>query len=140
VRVVVDANVAVEWAGPGPDTERALALLDAELVVPDLFFPEIANVLWKKVARGELTAAEADRAADTILALDMEVVPSATLSREALELACLIGHPAYDFHYAALARRLGVQMVTADARFVRKLRDVQPAPAWMGLVMALSSL
>ncbi|WP_051341458.1 type II toxin-antitoxin system VapC family toxin [Azospirillum halopraeferens] len=104
MRVVVDANVAIKWAVPEAGTERALRVLDADPVVPDLFFAEVANVLWKKVRRGELSDAEAASASEALLVLDYDVAPTASLLRTALDLACRTGHPAYDFHYVALAQ------------------------------------
>lgn len=57
-RVVVDASVAVKWYLPEEHTLAAVRLLDTGvgLVVPDLFFGEIGNVLWKWWRRGDLSS------------------------------------------------------------------------------------
>jgi len=57
---VVDASVAAKWLLPAaqePLVEQATHLLaqetegSADFIVPDLFWPEIGNVLWKAVRR-----------------------------------------------------------------------------------------
>ena len=60
--LVVDASVVIKWHVAEVHTESALRLLrdDAPpLHVLDLVFPEVGNVLWKKVRRRHLTEAEA---------------------------------------------------------------------------------
>jgi len=37
-----------------PDAQIAIKLLDHRLAAPDLLAPDCANILWKKVMRGEL--------------------------------------------------------------------------------------
>ncbi|WP_346294385.1 type II toxin-antitoxin system VapC family toxin [Sphaerothrix gracilis] len=47
---VIDANVAIKWVLPEVYSNRALSLLDNdqdEFLVPDFFFSEITNILWK---------------------------------------------------------------------------------------------
>ena len=72
-RLVIDASIAVKWVVPEPDCDRAEALRDHPLVAPDLLFAECANVLWKKVRRGELSKDEADIAAQTLGQADIAI-------------------------------------------------------------------
>lgn len=137
MRLVVDASVAVKWGVPEAESHLALPLLDAGIVVPDLIHAEIANVLWKKVMRGDLTADEAGEVARGLSQLDVEVHDTASLMIEALSLACDFRHPAYDFHYVALARRLDLPLVTADQRFIDDVRAVEEPPPWSGLLTPL---
>lgn len=137
MRLVVDASVAVKWGVPEADSHLALPLLDARIVVPDLVYAEIANVLWKKVMRGDLSIAEADAVARGLSLLEFEVHPSAPLMVEALDMACDLHHPAYDFHYVALARRLDLPLVTADRRFIDTVRQLDVPPAWSALLTPL---
>ena len=48
---VVDASVAIKWFFPQVYAENARRLLasDHNLLVPDLVFPEVGNILWKEV-------------------------------------------------------------------------------------------
>ena len=59
---VVGASVGVKWFVPEADAAFAQRLQDPahELHIPAFFDVEVANILWKKIQRGELTRAEAD--------------------------------------------------------------------------------
>lgn len=117
MKSVVDASVAAKWIAPEPDSPLAAALLDDELMVPDLLYAEVGNILWKKQLRGEMDPAAAQVGARWLLQVPMAVHASAGLLADALALAQQLQHPAYDCFYLALARRAGVTMVTADRRF-----------------------
>lgn len=60
---VVDANVVAKWFVPERLSEEAVRLLDErhELASPDLLWPELGSVLWKKARAGQLTGREAAR-------------------------------------------------------------------------------
>ncbi|WP_211175979.1 type II toxin-antitoxin system VapC family toxin [Brasilonema sp. UFV-L1] len=60
-RYVVDANVAIKWFLPQvyADDARRLLTGNHSLLVPDLLFPEVGNILWKEVRFGLGTAKEA---------------------------------------------------------------------------------
>ena len=78
--LVVDANVVIKWHVAEVHTDAALRLLrdDApELHSPDLVFPEVGNILWKKVRRGDLNEEEARRIARLVVAAPLTVHPSA---------------------------------------------------------------
>ena len=114
---VIDASVAAKWLAPESDSSLAEALLDDELIVPDLLFAEVGNILWKKQMRGEMDAAATQVGARWLLQVPVEVHDSAGLLTDALALALHLQHPAYDCFYLALARRADVPLVTADRRF-----------------------
>ena len=119
---VIDASVAAKWLAPEADSARAETLLDHELVVPDLFFTEVTNILWKKQVRGEMHAAAAAVAARWLLQVPIQVHETAPFMTEALELSTRFGHPAYDCFYLALARFVGSPMVTSDGRLFERLQ------------------
>jgi predicted nucleic acid-binding protein len=119
MRVVVDASVAVKWYLEEDHAAPARRLLDGtyELIVPDLFFMEIGNVLWKRWRRGEL---DDDVIAETLAALDR--VPCETRSARpllsgAMALATSLRRTVYASLYLALAIDTGARLVTADRRF-----------------------
>jgi predicted nucleic acid-binding protein len=122
-RVLVDASVAIKWVVEEPDSGKAILLLDRQLVAPDLLCAECGNILWKKVAKRELTAEEADLAAQAIERAEIEIVSMRPYLARALALANEYGHPAYDCVYLAVAEGLDLPIVTADTQLVNKLRQ-----------------
>lgn len=122
MKCVVDANIAIKWVMPEPDSNSALALLDHGLLAPALLLPECLNVLWHKRIKQELDEAESDVALAALVAAPIQWIPVAPLMKRVLELAVRLKHPAYDCTYLAAAIHVGVPMVTADGKFVRRLR------------------
>jgi predicted nucleic acid-binding protein len=76
---VIDASAAIKWVVAEPQSELALPLLDRPLAAPDLLCPEFANILWKKVRRGELTSAEMETAAQALRSADIVLHPTPRL-------------------------------------------------------------
>jgi predicted nucleic acid-binding protein len=125
---VVDASVAVKWVVPEPSSAAARALLgagrrgEADLIAPDLFVSEVANVIWKWGRRHPEIAADAVRATlAALLRVLPELVSSESLAQQALELARTFDYPTYDCLYVALALRDEATLVTADRRLLRTL-------------------
>lgn len=135
--VVVDASVAVKWLVSEPDSDLAAELLQLRLHAPDLLFPECANILWKKVARGQLTVDVLDVVVDALQAVDVTIHLSRMHLGPAVALACRLDHPAYDCFYLALAEALEMPFVTADDRLVRTVR-ASGAAGWGELVQPLA--
>lgn len=126
-RVVVDASVAVKWVVEESGTAEALEILERHsLSSPDLLVAECANILWKKVKRGELDEEEAVMAARLIQRSDVEILPTRALMERALNLGVELDHAAYDCIYLSLALENGWSFVTADERLVRKLERAFP--------------
>jgi predicted nucleic acid-binding protein len=122
--VVVDASVAVKWVIPEVLSDRADAIREQadHLLAPDLLLPEAANALWKKLIRREITAREAARALDLLMASGLDLRPSAPLLGRALGLARRLRRPVNDCVYLALAQREGATLVTADRRLLTGAR------------------
>jgi len=120
VSLVIDASIAIKWVMPEPDSGAALMLRRERLLAPDLLIAECANVLWKKVRRGEVHAAEAVLAARLLERADIHLQPMRTLIEPAERLAIALDHPAYDCFYLALAESIGSDFVTADRDLQRK--------------------
>lgn len=122
--LVLDASIAIKWIIEEEGTAQALALRGtAKLIAPDLLIAECANILWKKVRRGELLPDEAGLGARLLQASEIELVPMRMLLENATRLAVELDHPAYDCLYLELAIRRGCRMVTADERLIGKLRQ-----------------
>jgi predicted nucleic acid-binding protein len=120
---VVDANVVAKWFIPERLSEEAVRLLDEkhQLASPDLLWPELGSVLWKKVRAGQLTGPQAARIIQALDQFPVTVFPSRLILEGALEIALETGRSVYDSVYVALAVALECPLVTADERLVKGL-------------------
>lgn len=132
---VVDASAGIKWFVPEIDSDAALRLQDPahHLHVPSLFDVEVANTIWKKLRRAELSSAAADAIVAQLPLIPVPRHSDGPLVKAAFELAEKTGRTVYDSLYLALADRLGGQVVTADDRFVNALSGT----AWANLIVAL---
>jgi predicted nucleic acid-binding protein len=119
---VIDASVVIKWVVEENGTGQALALRHGgKLLAPELIVAECANILWKKVQRGQLSREEALLAARLLQGAEIELKPTRPLLEAATRIAIDLDHPAYDCLYLALAVDNDCQFVTADERLLRKL-------------------
>lgn len=139
-RVVVDASVAVKWCLPSQREEfvaQAEELLassrrdEIRFLVPDLFWVELANALWKAVRRAELSSSDAMSAISFVRDLDITTIPSADLVPQALDLAINHARTVYDSLYVALALESKSDLITADERLANALAARFPVK-WLG--------
>jgi predicted nucleic acid-binding protein len=125
-RILIDASVAIKWVVPEEGADIALALrLKFEFYAPELIIPEIANILWKKCQRGELSREEAALASELLANSGIAYISMGGLLAQATDLAIELGHPAYDCTYLAAAIMDGSPFVTADRRLIQKLTQQQ---------------
>jgi predicted nucleic acid-binding protein len=121
--LVIDASIAIKWVIEENGSNEAVALRATHrFVAPDLLNAECANILWKKVRRGELVEDEARLAASLLMQADVEMTATRPLLVPAMELALRLDHPAYDCIYLALAMQRRLQFVTADERLIATAR------------------
>ena len=113
--IVVDANIIACLLLPGTHTQNARAVFrrDPVWTAPLLWRSEVRNVLATTMRNKHLDLADATLAMNT--AIDLltggEYAVDSTL---VLELAHETGCSAYDCEYVALARELGVPLITED--------------------------
>jgi predicted nucleic acid-binding protein len=103
---VIDANVAIKWVLPEIHSDTALSILDNDddqLLVPDFFFSEITNILWKRIQRDELSLTDAKESLKSIQQVDFEIFSSYDLVAQALEISVEVKQAIYDCIYLALA-------------------------------------
>ena len=138
---VVDASVAIKLFLTEPLSDRADALFDhlansppARFYVPDLFFAECANILWKYVRHFGYSPDAARQNLSDLLHLPFRLASTADLVEDALNLAVTHDITIYDAVYVALGARLSLPVVTADEALVRRLTDakldVRPLTDW----------
>jgi predicted nucleic acid-binding protein len=125
---VVDASVGIKLFLVEPLAEVAERLFDqlavsplVPLYVPDLFYVECANILWKYVRRFGYPAENARQDVADLRALNLQVAATADVLETAFNLALQFEITTYDASYVALAQQLGLPLVTADTTLVRKL-------------------
>ena len=114
---IVDTSVALKWAVTEPGWEAAQMLLSEPVIAPDLLRAELAHALYKKVRTGGVSPTEALIAQAEVEAL-LSFIPAIDMAPRALELSLELGHAAGDCFFLALAESIGLQMVTADLKFV----------------------
>lgn len=140
--IVVDASVAGKWCLPAkgePLADEALALLDRyvkgeiRFVVPDLFWAELANLLWKAVRQGRCAKAAAATALAALQERELQTVPSRSLLDVAFGIATAFDRTVYDSLYVALAVQLKAQLITADERLANSLAARLPVK-WLGAI------
>ncbi len=131
---VVDASVAIKWVVAEPGSRDALALLDDELVAPDLLMAECTNTLWRLARQGILSKAGTEAALTFFAGVPITLVPTRSLMPRAFDMAFSLEHPAYECLYLALAERRGLVCLTADTRFHGKVASSE----WAALVAPAS--
>lgn len=138
--VVVDASVAAKWFLPEKGEAHvyeALALLDKydneeiRFVVPDFFYVEVANAIWKAVRVGRVPRAFGDQAIVLLTQRKFPTVPSLKLVDQAFQIATDHGRTVYDSLYVALADQTKTQLITADERLANALAAHFPVK-WLG--------
>jgi len=139
---VVDASVACKWILPSADepySKHALELLDRyalkeiQILVPDLFWAEIGNVLWKAVRTHRIAIDDAKIGLLKVTHCNFPTVPSFSLLTRAFEIASTFGRSFYDCLYVALAESSDAELITADEKLVNALALQYPVK-WLGAI------
>jgi predicted nucleic acid-binding protein len=124
--VVIDASVAVKWYVAENDSEKAVALLDADnllFLAPDIFLAEVVNALLRQRRNGQLTKEALERALGDLTFSAPELIASTRLIDRAAALPQTLAHPVYDCLYLALAERWETVLVTADIEFIKRCQS-----------------
>ena len=121
-RLVVDSSVVIKWFVTEPHSEQARQVLHSyrkrrvSLIVPDLIFAELGNIVWKKQRYQGLKLTQAERIIRAVSRLDLTIVPTNVLIEQAFAFAANHGCTVYDALYLALSRREQCPFVTADQK------------------------
>jgi predicted nucleic acid-binding protein len=134
--IVIDASLAVKWYIRESFSLEAVALLvenGGTITVPDIFVTEVMGVLVRRANIDKSLRAESEESLRRFATAFAEQEITASRSEvvtmtEAAKLALDLGHPLKDCIYLALAKELGCDLVTCDARFAAKAKE-----AWAGV-------
>jgi predicted nucleic acid-binding protein len=127
--VVIDASIAIKWFVAEPNSDVADRLLQQriDLHAPILLMSEFANGLWKNFRKELIDRVQAEASLRSIRRTIAHWHATEPMLDRALELSLRLDHHIYDFIYAALAERNGLQCVTADRRFMRTIEKTEYA-------------
>jgi len=137
---VLDASVAAKWMLPVKSEllrAEAFCLLDAyeaaevSLLVPDIFWPECGNIVWKAARQGRLPRADAESAVQILLDRKIPTISSSELLPEALAIAFNFGRSVYDSLYVSLAAHTKNELITADEKLANAMAAQFPIK-WLG--------
>lgn len=139
---VIDASVAAKWFLPSnqePLVRQALGLLNrhasgnVQFLIPDLFWAELGNILWKACRQGRYSKDLAETAIASLKQQNLPTVSSVALLDLAFKIATAFDRTVYDSLYVALAVESKAQLITSDERLVNALSAHFPVK-WLGAI------
>lgn len=140
---VLDASVAAKWFLPPEQEalgEKASDLFKEQtagrlrFIVPELFWTEMGNVLWKAARVNRMSRSAAERAFASLLKLQFPTLSSTTeVLDKAFRIALRFERTFYDSVYLALAETSGWPLITADERLANAVAAYLPV-RWLGAI------
>jgi predicted nucleic acid-binding protein len=94
---------------------------ELRFLVPDLFWAEFANIMWKAVRQRRWPQASAEVAFRAMRDRNFPRVSSPALLEEAFAIASAFDRTVYDGLYVALALTPKTHLITADERLANAL-------------------
>ena len=127
-RYVVDASVVVKWFSQfEEDAASAEKLLNSHiggtlmLMSSSLVLYEVCNALRFNPHLGK---EDVSRAAMSLVKLELELVDFSEVFESAVGLAFSHGITVYDAAYLAVSQTRHIPLVTADYKFLAKIKDI----------------
>jgi predicted nucleic acid-binding protein len=132
--IVVDASLGVKWFFEEKCSAAALTILTEHtgfISVPDIFGVEVmsalvraANIQKSKAAEMRLEIERFEQILASGSLLTVVASPSHTI--QAANIAIDLSHPLKDCIYLVLAMQFGCPLVTSDAKFADRAKDIWP--------------
>jgi predicted nucleic acid-binding protein len=116
-RIVVDSSALLEMLGPSPDRDLARRIWTSIPIAPEIIDLEVLHVLRRLVRHDPAVVAAANAQVTLLPGTPITRIPHRILVGRIWQLRHAI--TAYDGAYVALAERLGVPLVTCDAKLAR---------------------
>ena len=140
MNLVIDASVLIKFYFPEILSDKAEELLtkveqgDVMLLAPDLIYPEVGNILWKKQQMKELTRSEVEEITDAFVLLPLKIEASKLLLPLAMDIGIAYRITVYDAIYVSMARIYEIKMITADRKLadVMAKTDLKEYVSWLG--------
>ncbi len=127
--VVVDASVALSWLLPGEETNKTLLLRDyavedsdVKLLVPPIFWYELANVLWVAVKRERIVQLDALKALEALLDFQIDIAVTDPNTNISISFAQDIA--VYDAAYLCVAQSHNATLWTIDKGLVKAAKKL----------------
>ncbi len=132
--IVVDASLALKWyldEALADEADDWLTENEGDIVVPNVFLIEVTGALVRRANIDKKLRRDTEISIARFVALFVEGlikldVTAPHCMAQAAKLALDLGHPLKDCIYLALAMELGCDLVTCDARFATKAKNVWP--------------
>lgn len=130
--VVIDANLVLRWLQNEAGGDQVVRMIQTHatndvIVVPDLLFYEVTNVLLQGIRRGQLTQDMVEGMLTQLNELPLTRSAGLIDQRQALRTAAALSLPAaYDGQYIALAEELDAELWTGDRRLYEAAREDHP--------------
>jgi predicted nucleic acid-binding protein len=117
-RFVLDASVLIKLFFEEEHSEAAVRAVKnaTDLLAPELLWAESANVIWKRVRRGEIDSHIGATLVEDLLRVPVRTFSELELVGPAFSLASETGRTVYDCLYLALAIRENIPLLTGDER------------------------
>jgi len=127
--VIVDASVALSWILPGEKTNKTILLRDyavengdVKLLVPTIFWYEVANVLWGAVKRKRIVQSEAIEGLRALL--DFRIDTAATDPTVIISISFAQNVAVYDSAYLSVANIYDATLWTIDKSLVKAAKNL----------------
>ena len=125
---VIDASVVIKLFLPevhSPVIQAFFLEFDSstpiELYVPDLFYVECTNILWKAMRWGSYTLAQAQQDLQNLHEMSLTSTPTVELFNRAIDITEAYNITAYDACYVELAHQVEAPLITCDEKLLRAL-------------------
>lgn len=126
---VIDASALAKYLNREKGWQQVQEYLLEGCITIELVFKEVANTLWKRVMRKELTIHQAMEVMEAILdGKIVKISPQEPLLKEAMEFSLRSGILIYDALYIILAKRLNTPLITSDRIQAQKAEEVGVKP------------
>ncbi len=128
--VVVDASVVLSWILPGEETEKTLTLRNravkdraVKLLVPPIFWYEVANVLWVAVKRGRIVKSMAMEGLEALLDFQFNIAVTDPAVNISISFDQDIS--VYDSAYLSVAQSYNANLWTIDKGLAKAAQNLK---------------